>query len=119
MAVTLPLQKPKSGSLLFLLEVSCKKLDSKGSLKTLIGVGWVDNHLKKSEQSGLSHFLEERQCRAEVVSDAALGFLKGGRQRNRKQKPHYTSGRQQRHKVNPTVDKQNARKASCCPVRDL
>lgn len=47
MAVTLPLQEPKSGSLLFLLEVSCKKLDSKGSLKTLIGVGWVDNHLKK------------------------------------------------------------------------
>lgn len=35
----------------------------------------------------------------------ALGFLKGGWQRNRKQKSHYTSGRQQRHKVNPTVDK--------------
>lgn len=120
MAVTLPLQNPKSGSLLSLLEVSCKKLDSKGSLKTLIGVGWVDNHLKKSEQSGLSHFLEERQCRAEVVSDGSPRLPEGwGGQRDRKQKPHYTSGRQQRHKVNPTVDKQNTRKASCCPVRDL
>lgn len=77
MAVTLPLQKPKSGSLLSLLEVSCKKLNSKVSLKTLIGVGWVDNHLKKSKQSGLSHFLEERKCRAEVVSDGSPRLPEG------------------------------------------
>lgn len=46
MAVTLPLQNPKSGSLLSLLEVSCKKLDSKGSLKTLMG-GMGGQSLKK------------------------------------------------------------------------